>query len=784
MLEIEGDLMYKEFWRCLIGKNTSSSIKSNSERKSFLKFLSFIFIPIYLLLTIPNAIAQEILQNNTNYLPFMASSVIQTRLHNIDLMRNVLKQGKYKGYDIIIISSTTQEEADYQQQMLEKAFAGTFNQEGRRPIILSIVDSTEGGQLIGSVYTWLKAEEMMREKYADIMGGYQDLIDYVKSNTRKVAAFHNGGKGERCSPLTQSLSNSRGSQKLVGSIKNAQREELELDVILGVVLQCSSFAATNNGTHIDTFWTSQIAFGSNLHDLLVRSNFGLDKFLVGFDKSNLSAQNILDFGTAALTKKGRITAFYGNKRFALRKDNQYIVDAEKIEKELLGKGDRVAYDFGSFSVSFDMWQLLVDYWKKKNVFEPMIARGAHTQVKRDIDPHFIQPFIRFLYGMNDLADRNAIEEKLPPPSNLITQTDLNVALQNFDIIMNETMPQSRLYIWEDINNETDPKKKAEAIACMNEVMEFFLLYRQTSTFADPEKVFGFIDLGDDTQWFRYRRPIDIMNEKFEMLTDLIGRKIETQLHGSVQECEARETFFQRSSEARLMRGITDNEISKFTVDGKTVTMTFSELKDGKTVEDVYVKNSIVRNSDLTRGSSIVNSVVNHVTGMVIANNSYLESSTSPLIEARTSVVHQVIDIKQIKAHCEVVSDVYKSKVIPAYHGRMRAPIGYDAKGMPIYKIVGKAENGTLIYSDEFDETIRYFVERIPYDLRGAKEYSDKTARTEDGRFTFEEIREIEPFRMGDKNFRESIDMIAKKAVIDSRHDLPSWLHSILPVIKQ
>ena len=296
----------------------------------------------------------------------------------------------------------------------------------------------------------------------------------------------------------------------------------------------------------------------------------------------------------------------------------------------MSKGERVAYDFGSFSVSLDMWQLLVDYWKMKNVFEPTTATCPYARIKRDIDPHFIQPFIRFLYGMNDLADRKAIDGKLPAIASLVIEANLNAAREEFDRIIKEISPEAHLYIWEDVYNEKDDKKRGEAIACMNEVIEFYLLYRQTPAFADLKKVFGFIDLGDDTQWFRYRRPIDIMNEKFEMLTDLIGSKIETQLNGSVQVSEAHETLIQRSREARLMRGIKEDTIVRFTVGGKAVAMTFAEIKAGKTVEDVYVKNSIVQNCDLTRGSSIVNSVVNNVMGKVIANNSYLESSTSPL----------------------------------------------------------------------------------------------------------------------------------------------------------
>lgn len=662
------------------------------------------------------------------------SNVIEARLHNIELMRNVLKEGSYKGYDIIIISSTSKEEAEYQQRMLEIAFDGASNKWGRTPTILSVLDTTEGGQVIGSVYTWIQAERMMRAKHPQLISGYPNLISYIKSNGLKAAAYHNGGKGERCSPLTQSLGNSRGAQKLVGSVKNAKGQNIDLDILLSVVLQCSSFAETNLGTHFDTYWTSQIAFGSNPHDKLIRSNFGLDKFLVGFDKNNLIPQNIADFGTAALDEQGRMTVFYGNKRFASRKGSEYVIDEEKITRELLDKGSRVAYDFGSFAVSLEMWEILVDYWNRKCHLDTVTTRSP---IKRDIDPHFIQPFIRFLYALNDLAYSEQIDLEHP------------LSPVEFDQFLKDNMPEVHAHIWEDVLHEKDTKKREEAIACMEEVMEFYLLYRETPLFSNLQKVFGYIDLGDETQWFRYRRPIDIMNEKLEMLSDFIGKKIEVQLDGHVLVLEADEFHFQRSREARLMRGITDDRISNFRVEGKPVTMHADDVKKGVWREGVYVKNSIIQNSDLTKGSVIIDSVISNVAGKILANYSYIESSTAPLIDAKTSIIHQTIDIKHVTANKEVISDVYKSMLSPPYQGRMRAPIGYDPKGMPV-------------------ESITDFIATLTYDLKGAKEFGDKTARTEDARFTFDEIREIEPHKSADHHFREQMNDIALKFVHEKR----------------
>lgn len=704
------------------------------------------------------------LSGQTSLSQLVLPNKTSVRLHNIDLMFQVLKKGEYIGYDIIIISSTTQEEADYQQQILEKIFSGTTHPNGQAPIILSVVDLTEGGQLLGSIFTWFKAEEKMKENYPHLLNDNLTLLKYAREAKSKIAIFHNGGKGERCSPLTQSLGNSRGAQKLVGEVTNAQCEKIQLEVLIGVILQCSSFATTNCGTHIDTFWTSQIAFGSNPHNQLIRSNFGLDKFLVGFDKRHLIASNIIDFGTAALSKNGRMMAFYGNKRFASRKRNSYVIDQAKIDIELFSKGDRFAYDFGSFSCSFDLWDLIIDYWKRKNVFSDSPTKQTQLKMKRDIDPHFIQPLVRCLYALNDMADRNEIDKQLPNPALLNSNDSLQTALEEFNMLIKTAKPEAHVFIWEEILQEKDPKKKAEAISSMNEAIEFYLLYRQTRPFLNLTKVFGYIDLGNDTQWFRYRRPIDIMNEKFEMLTDLIGKKIEMQFNGSVQETNASEDDLQRCSEARLMHGIHDNELAKFTVEGKEIVLTRSEMVKGVSVEGVFVKNSIIWNCNLTKGSKIENSIVHQSSGKIIADYSYVESSVAPYIEAKSGVVHEAVDFKSICADREVISDVYRTKLTPYYHGRMLAPIGYDPKGMAIYQVIGKNDAGEAIYSDQFDETTRYFFERIPYNLNGAKEFSDETARTDDGRFTFEEIRRIDPRGINDTIFRDSLKSEVIKAI--------------------
>lgn len=148
--------------------------------------------------------------------PELSPQSVAIRHHNIQLMRNALKSGEYEGYDILVISSTSKEEADYQQEKLEKTFAGTVNKNGRAPIILSVVDSIEAGQLIGSVYTWLRAEELFRKKHPELLNGASSFLDFIQSNRLKVASFHNGGKGRAVQPPDAKLGKFKGLSKPCG----------------------------------------------------------------------------------------------------------------------------------------------------------------------------------------------------------------------------------------------------------------------------------------------------------------------------------------------------------------------------------------------------------------------------------------------------------------------------------------------------------------------------------------------------------------------------------------
>ncbi|TAN59446.1 methyltransferase domain-containing protein, partial [bacterium] len=324
-------------------------------------------------------------------------SQVDVRRSNIDLMRNVLASEPYQGYDIIVISSSTEEEAAYQQGIFEYAF-------GSKAVILSVVDDTNRGNHIGTLFTWLQAEKMARAKGID-------LRKLAMDKKIKTVMLHNGGKGERFSPLAQSLGNSRAAQKLAGTITTSDNRVIDLGLLLAVGLQSSLFARTNDSARMEVVWTNALLFGTEDFRELKRSNALFDQFVVKIDPSRVSIEELHDLGIIRISPEGRLLKFYpaktflkkqaGGKALALDNKGRFIKDVEALEA-LVRSNDRFGFSLGTFSMNYELLFALIDYWKED--LEKLEAGNKEEVVKRDLDPDFIPALVDFIQAGIELPD--------------------------------------------------------------------------------------------------------------------------------------------------------------------------------------------------------------------------------------------------------------------------------------------------------------------------------------------------------------------------------------------
>ncbi|MBI3320935.1 MAG: NAD-dependent epimerase/dehydratase family protein, partial [Candidatus Omnitrophica bacterium] len=640
--------------------------------------------------------------------PPATQATIEGRRRTIERFRNALDPAQpYTGYDVIVVSSTTEDEARYQQALLERAFAKIKTENAalaHQVLVLSVVDPAEGGQVIGQVYTWEQANAKARERNID-------LAALVRNGQVKMAIYHNGGKGERASPLTQGLGNSRGAQRLVGVIPGSDGEPIEQELLLSVVLQTNAWAQVNDGHAVDTFWASQLLFDTQEPTAIPRTGAPIEKFVVMGDRGKVTGKQLFDLGTSLMQPDGTIVTFYGNKQFGRRNP---ATGRWEIVEERRHEWDREGFEFGfaygSFRTNTDVFFALIDFWEQAGILDTIARQGKLKKADaRDIDPHFIQPLVALLGGLSQIT----LPESLPVAAVLrgLAGEVRTTALSEASDALMVALP--------DATRQALSRTKPEIV---REVVSFYLLNRDNPHIfpSDLTRTVGSIPLGAESHWLTYRRPIDIANEKFLMLSDLIGGVQELQPDGTADVRKAEPADLTLAEDVRAMRGIQEAAVARFTVNGHDITLSAEQVRQGVEVEGVYVRGSVIQGQTvLLPGSRIVHSVLSHVTGRVVADSSYLESTTVPALTASHSVVHKVIDANPVRAEREVVSDAYRPNLedtgAPAGQVRMRVSIGYD----PQAKLK---------------------------DAAGQEVSQDQVTRTEGGRYTLADVRELPGYR--------------------------------------
>lgn len=155
-----------------------------------------------------------------------------------------------RGFDVVIIVSSSREQADYWQRRIEATRGQVI---GHRTRIISVQEDWPGGagQLLGTLYAWQKAQSE------------QDLMTLIR-NGGNVAMYHTAGKGTRMAPLPAAEANNKSAIKLPRLIE-VDGEKTLLTVLEAVIFQTGIFAPTRPG-RLCVFWGDQVFIPSELPD--------------------------------------------------------------------------------------------------------------------------------------------------------------------------------------------------------------------------------------------------------------------------------------------------------------------------------------------------------------------------------------------------------------------------------------------------------------------------------------------------------------------------------------
>jgi len=155
-----------------------------------------------------------------------------------------------RGFDVVVVVSSSRDQTDFWQQRLKETRGLVI---GDRTRIISVEEDWPGGagQLLGTLYAWNKAREVLD-------------LDGVLQAGGKVAIYHTAGKGTRMAPIPAAEANNKSAIKLPRLIRIAGRKT-SLTVLEAVIFQTGIFAASRPG-RLCVFWGDQVFIPSKAPD--------------------------------------------------------------------------------------------------------------------------------------------------------------------------------------------------------------------------------------------------------------------------------------------------------------------------------------------------------------------------------------------------------------------------------------------------------------------------------------------------------------------------------------
>ncbi len=146
------------------------------------------------------------------------------------------------GFDVVIIVSSSRDQAEFWQQRLKATSGSVIAQETQ---IISVEEDWAGGagQLLGTLYAWKKAQATFD-------------LNSVLEKGGAIAMYHTAGKGTRMAPIPAAESNNKSAIKLPRMI-DITGMKTPMTILEAVIFQTGIFAASRPG-RLCVFWGDQV----------------------------------------------------------------------------------------------------------------------------------------------------------------------------------------------------------------------------------------------------------------------------------------------------------------------------------------------------------------------------------------------------------------------------------------------------------------------------------------------------------------------------------------------
>lgn len=303
--------------------------------------------------------------------------------HNLDLIDQAVV--KNIGMDVIIVSTSNKQQELFWQKRLEKRLGDILKKD---IFIVAIEEDWPGGagNSLGTLYTYQKGRQKIQELH-------NVDIQQLQQKGASIAIYHTAGQGTRLSPLTASEYNNKPGVKLPGVVGDN-----ECITILEAVLKQTAIYAPARKGRLSVFWGDQIFIPSkpceyeptHAIDILVKLN-------PMPTEAEWKAKGLDKYGLVAINAKGD----------AQQIDKaDYITIQDLIQKNKISTRGGVGMSLGSFSLSYEMTQALLDE------FAPELQ--AKT-AKMDVEPHIWMPTTLDAETYRDVMQKKKVQESESGP---------------------------------------------------------------------------------------------------------------------------------------------------------------------------------------------------------------------------------------------------------------------------------------------------------------------------------------------------------------------------------
>jgi len=593
-----------------------------------------------------------------------------------------------------------------------------------KPMVLAVTlqdwdDNTHCGSLLATPLGFRMACDEALATYG------KDLNYLFEQSQVSIGGFSDAGTGKRCSPVSQAGGNSRGSLDMVGKLPVTATERIDLTLILATAIQNSKFARDNYGKTIDVHYASQISVEQDTdavmdnYERLKKEYDGYDVLVVSVtDKrqSHRQAQAFKKvFGEFSTMDVGKLDLATDKGKPANRFFSKYVAPA--LASELTNKN---LDDLGVYVIDDASGNVIANY--PKQTLEAIEADDGSKiiQVKATQEPlstfdnegvKTSGPDIAYSYG-----------------SHRVSRTYL-LALESY------------------FGQRLDGRKalgKGRPSVEAPDVAQIVLLHVKGVLVDDIVKVAGkskefvedIISFADENGlqdgwmgahklsegllfWWRYRRPLDILNNQLMMLTGIADGIIEVGANGKLILAKVTPQAREEAKAMQNFRGIihpvASSTFGNVVVDENGIRsdnqqqITPKNVQQGVDIGGVYVKGSVVQDSVLDQGSRVIESVINNVKGRIVVSQSFVDNSVVNNLESGRALVINLVESGDIVVSGASVVDIFNNNLedsgLPLGKGHARMWAGFDADG--------KRDANTLLPGNRYTFSEMYDILAIP-----------------------------------------------------------------------